>query len=136
LVHANDLGEVVMGKGIGIGRRSGEVNNANLFGRKIGDIHDAGRNKGVVNGLVFFEGDLVFVNDDEDIGEAFDFLDKGRKKIAVEDGVVKMRWETLASLHHPLYRREAGDDENVVMWKLLNKRAHGAGFAGLRKSDS
>jgi hypothetical protein len=89
-----------------------------------------------VNGLVFFEGDLVFVNDDEDIGEALDFLDKGRKKIAMEDGVVKMLWETLASLHHPLHRREASDDENVFMRKLVNEREHRARFSGLRKSNS
>jgi hypothetical protein len=136
LVHANDLGEVVMHERIGIGRRSGEVNNTNLFGHKIGDIHDTRSNKGIVNGLVFFECNLVFVNDDENIGEALDFLDKGRKKIAVEDGVVKMLWETLASLYHPLHRRESSDDENVFVRKLLNERAHGASFSGLRKSDS
>jgi hypothetical protein len=62
---------------------------------------------------MFLEGDLVFINQDENIGKTLDFFDKGRKKIAVEDRVVKMWRESFLGLFHPFQRRESSDDENV-----------------------
>ena len=50
--------------------------NPYLFAFEVLEAHDFGLLKGLMDGLIVFEGDLVFVDDDENPFERFNFFDK------------------------------------------------------------
>jgi hypothetical protein len=119
-----------------VGRRGSEMNNPDLSFFQLVNMHESSIKKRLVNGLVRFKGDLVFVNEDKDIGQVFDFLYKGMKLVAVEDAVSKLWWKARLSLFHPLHRGEARNEEYMVSMEMLNKREHRARFARLSQGDS
>jgi hypothetical protein len=90
----------------------------------------------VVNGLVKFESDLIFIHNDENVGQSLDFLHKTVKLVAMEDVGSQVFGETSFGLFHPLHGRKTGNDKSVVMRELLNETEHRARFAGLSQSDS
>jgi hypothetical protein len=86
-----------------------------------------------MDGLFFFEGDLIFVDDDENVFERFDQFDKGGKLIAMKDRVVVLRREAFASLFHPVDGGEPGNDKDMFRFHGIDESKHGAGFARLRQ---
>jgi hypothetical protein len=135
LLHEDNLREVVLDKVVGVGRSGGEVNNPDLFSNKVLEFHDACSNKGVVDGLFFLEGNLVFINDDENVFKSSNLFDKGGQLVAVEDGVSVLGREARSCLLHPIHRRETGNDENMIMLNVLNGTEHRACFTGLSERD-
>jgi len=129
LLHKDNVREGMRKKLVSIGRGSGKMNNTNLFSLQIVDIHESSVKKGLMNGLVEFEGDLIFINDNEDVGQTLDSPDKGMKLVAMKDTISQMWRETLFGLFHPFHRRETGNEEYMVVRAMLNETEHRACFA-------
>ena len=123
----------------GVGGRGGEMNNPYLFAHEIRKSHDFRLLKGVMDRLIWFEGDLIFVDDDENMFERFDLFDKLRKLVAVEDRVVILGREPGPCLNHPVDGGKPGNDKDMiyavfgVLFHSIDDSKHGSRFAGLRQ---
>jgi hypothetical protein len=123
----------------GVGGRGGEMNDANLFPHEVRKVHDFGLLKGVMDRLIRFESDLIFVNDDENMFERLDLFDKAWKLVAVEDRVVVLGREPSPRLNHPVDGRKARDDKDMIdamffgLFHGFNDSKHGSRFARLRQ---
>jgi hypothetical protein len=131
LFHLNDRGEVAFQKIIRVIRRGSEMNDPNLFLDEIREFHDTRAHKGIVNGLSFLKSNLVFINDNKDIGQRLDTYGEMMQLIPVKDTIAVFSGEARSRLFHPIDRRESGNDKGVIVWDLLNGAQHGPGFPGL-----
>lgn len=137
--HEYDVGEVVVQEVESVGGRGSEMYDSDLLAHKVSESHDFGLLEGMMNGLIRFERDLIFVNDDENMFERLDFIDKVWKLIAVKDRVVILGREPGSCLNHPVDRGEARNDKDMIdaMFRVtfhgVNDGKHGARFARLRQ---
>ncbi len=70
--------------------------------------------KGFLNTLVIFASDLSFVDEDKNISEVRNGINKVVKFVAVENVGVKRNGESVFCLLNPVDRRVSSDDENML----------------------
>ena len=96
------------------GRRSGRNMNKFDIASINGSVVKSRSDKSFLNALVEFGSDLSFVDENENISEVRNSINKVVKFVAVENVGVKRYGESVFGLLNPVDGRVSSDDENML----------------------